>query len=178
MTALVRRLPNLVSIARLVLGAWFVMLALDGRAGAAAALFLLAMATDVLDGWLARRHGAVTKAGIVLDAFADKAILVSGLALVAMRGDLPEWASAALFAYHAFTIVGLACTYLVTKRILEHALPAKAAGALHAAVVAAALLGLRRTFLGEALVFTAAGVSALALVYYLYAAKRLFKRDA
>src|SRR5262249_62181760 len=39
-------------------------------------IFLIATATDFLDGWLARRRGQITKLGTLLDPIADK-LLVS-----------------------------------------------------------------------------------------------------
>lgn len=61
---------------------------------AALALFVAALVTDWLDGWLARRMNAVSAFGKIADPIADK-ILVLGtlLALIRRRElDIPLWA--------------------------------------------------------------------------------------
>jgi CDP-diacylglycerol--glycerol-3-phosphate 3-phosphatidyltransferase len=62
--------------------------------GAAIAMFLAAIVTDWLDGWLARRTNSVSAFGKVADPIADK-ILVLGtlLALIHHKDlDIPVWA--------------------------------------------------------------------------------------
>ena len=53
----------------------------------AVALFSFAAATDVVDGYLARRWDAVTPFGRVMDPFVDKVLVIGGLILLA-GGDL------------------------------------------------------------------------------------------
>lgn len=43
----------------------------------AAVLFIIAGATDYLDGWYARKYNLITKLGIILDPIADKIILLT-----------------------------------------------------------------------------------------------------
>lgn len=88
-------LPNQITLGRLVLAiVFFACLAQYGtKEGAAgrrlldisAVLFLIAAISDVVDGYLARKHNQVTSFGRVLDPFVDK-ILVIG-AYVFLAGD-------------------------------------------------------------------------------------------
>ena len=57
----------------------------------ATALFVIAAATDRLDGWLARRSGQVTDLGKMLDPIADKVLIGTALVLLSWLGDLPWW---------------------------------------------------------------------------------------
>ena len=57
------------------------------RGWIAVALFAFAAATDVVDGYLARRWDAVTPFGRVMDPFVDKVLVIGGLILLA-GGDL------------------------------------------------------------------------------------------
>jgi CDP-diacylglycerol--glycerol-3-phosphate 3-phosphatidyltransferase len=67
--------PNQLSIARLVLSvACFVCLAFDAYL-VALVLFVIAAATDWVDGFWARRYGQITQLGRVLDPFADKIVI-------------------------------------------------------------------------------------------------------
>ncbi len=69
-------IPNLITISRLVMAvALFTLIEADGWWKTATVLFLIAAATDFLDGYIARRYGLVTPLGRILDPFADKIII-------------------------------------------------------------------------------------------------------
>jgi CDP-diacylglycerol--glycerol-3-phosphate 3-phosphatidyltransferase len=67
--------PNAITMSRLVLS--FVLFALI-QAGNywlwAAGLFVFAVLTDILDGWIARKYKLITQLGRILDPFVDKFI--------------------------------------------------------------------------------------------------------
>jgi CDP-diacylglycerol--glycerol-3-phosphate 3-phosphatidyltransferase len=68
--------PNLITFSRLILaGVLFVLIYLDGFWITAAILFAVAAATDILDGYIARRYGLITIIGRIMDPFADKIIV-------------------------------------------------------------------------------------------------------
>lgn len=74
--------PNAVSLFQIALGVAVVVL-IPTQPGLALALFALALATDGIDGALARRTGRVTKFGALLDQYADhvrEVMVVAGLA--------------------------------------------------------------------------------------------------
>ena len=64
-------LPNAITLARVLAVPVLAVLAWSGMHGAFAALLLPALASDVLDGWLARRLDATTAFGAALDSIAD-----------------------------------------------------------------------------------------------------------
>jgi phosphatidylglycerophosphate synthase len=74
-----------------------------GAAGAALLLFALAVATDLLDGRVARRFGEASPLGGLLDHASDAALVTAGLAALAWRGALsgllPPLVAAAFFQY-------------------------------------------------------------------------------
>ncbi|MBE0578463.1 CDP-alcohol phosphatidyltransferase family protein [Devosia sp.] len=84
-------LPNLLSLARLFCVPLIVWLILDGRADIAFIVFVLAGVTDAVDGFIAKRFGAVTELGKFLDPLADKALLVSVYVALASVGGMPRW---------------------------------------------------------------------------------------
>lgn len=53
----------------------------------AAAIFVLAAITDIVDGWIARKTGQVTTLGKLLDPIADKILSCSLLIMMAASGD-------------------------------------------------------------------------------------------
>ena len=72
----------------------------------ALAIFLSAAATDMLDGYLARRWGQVTTIGTLLDPIADKLLISAALiALVQVRA-VPAW-MVILIVGREFAISGL-----------------------------------------------------------------------
>lgn len=68
-------LPNCITVSRLVLS--FVLFAMISYELwlTSAIVFIVAAATDALDGYLARRYGMVTTLGRILDPFVDKIII-------------------------------------------------------------------------------------------------------
>jgi len=69
-----------------------------GHAYWATAVFLLAMATDQVDGWLARRQGRTTPLGSLLDPVADKVLVLSTMVVLVGEGAFPGWMVAAIVA--------------------------------------------------------------------------------
>jgi cardiolipin synthase (CMP-forming) len=83
-------LPNLLTLSRILAVPLLVVLMWNaGWLGylVAFALFCIAGATDYLDGYLARAHGAVSKLGIFLDPIADK-IMVAGTIIMLIENDI------------------------------------------------------------------------------------------
>jgi phosphatidylglycerophosphate synthase len=61
-------------------------------------VYVLALVTDVLDGWVARRTGTASAAGAALDAWVDKILHVNLLWSLTLAGRLPVMWMPALFA--------------------------------------------------------------------------------
>jgi len=69
-------------------------------------IFVGAMITDIIDGYLARRWGLVSVAGAFLDPLADKLMVVTVLVMCVPHGWLPAWL-VALLVCRELTITGL-----------------------------------------------------------------------
>ena len=82
-------LPNLISLARLVLVPVSVDMIASRRWPEALAIFLIAGVSDALDGWVARRFDLRSELGAYLDAVADKALLICDYVTLAIVGVLP-----------------------------------------------------------------------------------------
>ncbi|MGE5528886.1 MAG: CDP-alcohol phosphatidyltransferase family protein [Patescibacteria group bacterium] len=81
-------------------------LVLEGRDLLVLALLAAAAATDILDGWLARRTGRVSRLGTVLDPIADKLVVAAVLLAGAQAGRLPFWLALAYLAKEALQLAG------------------------------------------------------------------------
>jgi CDP-diacylglycerol--glycerol-3-phosphate 3-phosphatidyltransferase len=90
-------LPNAITVIRILLApVFFVMLLVDdGQDGwlrwAAAVLFILAIATDGIDGHIARSRNLVTDLGKLLDPIADKVLTGAALVGLSILGELWWW---------------------------------------------------------------------------------------
>ena len=57
----------------------------------ATAVFVVAMATDQIDGWLARRRGISSALGKLLDPVADKVLVLAALVMLVGESVAPAW---------------------------------------------------------------------------------------
>jgi CDP-diacylglycerol--glycerol-3-phosphate 3-phosphatidyltransferase len=64
----------------------------------ATAVFVVAMATDQVDGWLARRWDQTSAFGSLLDPIADKVLVMAALVMLVAEGVAPAWMVAAIVA--------------------------------------------------------------------------------
>ena len=87
-------IPNLISFLRILLIPVFVSLIVH-RATTTAGLIVFAavVATDWVDGWVARKTGQVSELGKVLDPTADRLAIAAGLIALVVRGVFPLWAA-------------------------------------------------------------------------------------
>jgi phosphatidylglycerophosphate synthase len=118
--------PNRITVLRLLLVTPFILLLLDARENpgyryAALALVVLLGVGDAVDGILARRTGAVTRIGSVLDPVADYALMISALVTMTFPGvlsqdpevRLPNWVTVILVSRAVFMLVGMGIVYLL-----------------------------------------------------------------
>ena len=88
-------LPNALTLLRVlcvpVLAAYLFMGQGFGARLAAAAIFVIASVTDLLDGAIARKRGQITTFGKIADPIADKALTGTALIGLSWLGELPWW---------------------------------------------------------------------------------------
>ncbi|HVA22330.1 MAG TPA: CDP-diacylglycerol--glycerol-3-phosphate 3-phosphatidyltransferase [Candidatus Micrarchaeia archaeon] len=133
-------LPNSLTLVRLLaipVLLWVLAAGFAGHDQVAAAVFLLAAATDTLDGWVARRRRQVTALGIFLDPLADKLLVIAVLFALVGSGRVAPW-------------VGFV---IVARELLVTVLRSRASGALVS--IAASPLGKLKTLTQVAMVLAA-----------------------
>ncbi|MFF7292279.1 CDP-diacylglycerol--glycerol-3-phosphate 3-phosphatidyltransferase [Microbacterium sp. NPDC008134] len=98
--AIPRQLPNAITVARIPLAVvFFVLVLLGGTYGVpdlglrwtAAILFIFAISTDWVDGYLARRYEIVSDFGKLWDPIADKLLTGAGFIGLAILGEVSWW---------------------------------------------------------------------------------------
>lgn len=88
--------PNIITVTRIFLVPVFLYLAYGDTTTAAVAafiVFLVASASDSLDGYLARSRRIVSRAGEFLDPLADKLLIGAALIVLVDTRDFPLWAA-------------------------------------------------------------------------------------
>jgi cardiolipin synthase len=110
--------PNAISALRIALIPVFVALILDeDTTTAGLIMFGCVVATDWVDGTIARRTGQVSELGKVLDPVADRLAIASGIIALAIRGVFPVWAAVAIIARDVVVLgVGV---YLLSRRHIQ-----------------------------------------------------------
>jgi len=94
-------LADQLTVARIVAAPFVVVLFewdFHGHDYWATALFIAAMATDQIDGWLARRQGRTTPLGSLLDPVADKVLVLAAMIVLIDEDIFPGWMVAAIVA--------------------------------------------------------------------------------
>ena len=94
-------LPDQLTVARaLAVPVVIVLFAWDfpDHAYWATIVFVVAMATDQIDGWLARRRNQTSALGSLLDPIADKVLVLATLVMLIEEGVAPAWMVAAIVA--------------------------------------------------------------------------------
>lgn len=89
-------LPNGITVARIALIPVFLLLAYgdsDSFKVAAFLVFGVASASDMVDGYLARRHETVSRVGKFLDPLADKLLVGAALVVLVDVRSFPLWAA-------------------------------------------------------------------------------------
>ncbi|MDD2215149.1 MAG: CDP-diacylglycerol--glycerol-3-phosphate 3-phosphatidyltransferase [Eubacteriales bacterium] len=99
-------LPNKLTMLRIILIPIFIILLTKGYSIIAAVLFILAAATDALDGHLARKYNLITNFGKIMDPLADKLLVTSALICLVELGQVAGWMVIVILA-REFIITGL-----------------------------------------------------------------------
>lgn len=69
-------------------------------------ILLMAAATDVMDGYIARKRGEITTLGILLDPIADKLLISAAFISLVQMGLVPAWMVVIIIG-REFIVVGL-----------------------------------------------------------------------
>ena len=100
-----KNIPNILCVIRILLVFVFVYLALNGMLYAALIVFFAAGATDVIDGYLARRNNWISDLGKILDPFADKLMQCTVLVVLYILQIIPIWFVIPFFLKEGVTLI-------------------------------------------------------------------------
>ncbi len=93
--------PNVLTVLRILLVPVLVVALLTETASGdllAAVVFAVASLTDAVDGWLARRSGAITTFGKLMDPVADKLLILAALVALVSLQRVDAWVAMVIIA--------------------------------------------------------------------------------
>ena len=185
MTALTA--ANQVTLLRMLLIPAFVILVVYGYLGWALLVFVIAGATDAVDGLIARRAGQKTSLGAWLDPMADKLLLVTTYVVLALpnldlANRLPVWLTVFIISRDVVIVATVAIVNLaIGPRTFRPSIYGKIATATYIITAVAAMLF---NYLGYHSVIVDLGVwlslaiTIVSSLHYIWHARRIIDAPA
>lgn len=112
-----RDIPNLISIFRILLVFPIAYLMYRQQLGFALILFVIAGASDGVDGYLAKHYGWTSELGAFLDPLADKILLITSYLVLGWIGLFPFWLVAAVILRDAIIVIGALAYFVLVGRV-------------------------------------------------------------
>lgn len=143
-------LPNLLTLFRILLVPLLMVALLtrfDGKEYVALGIFLVAAATDVLDGYLARRHRQVTRLGKLLDPAADKILMSAAFISLVELDVAPAWMVVVIVA-REFAVSALRSFAASDNVVIAAGLSGKVKTVVHTVAIAVCIIHERFVDLG------------------------------
>ncbi len=138
----------------------------------AAGVFVLASVTDVLDGWLARRHKMESNFGKLMDPLADKLLVTAALVSLVSLGRLEAWIAMVIIA-REFAVTGLRGVAAEQGVVIQASWLGKAKTVLQVAAIVA-LIATDPAPLGvDLLVYVALAFTVVSGVDYFFGFRRM-----
>jgi CDP-diacylglycerol--glycerol-3-phosphate 3-phosphatidyltransferase len=133
----------------------------------AAIVFVIASATDALDGWLARRNSQVTQFGKLMDPLADKLLITSALVSLVALYRLDAWVAMVIIA-REFAVTGLRMLAIEQGQVVSASVWGKLKTTTQVAMVLALIWVDRPAPWVDILVYVTVAVTVLSGADYFY----------
>ncbi len=154
-----------------------VLILVDDEGGRywAFALYVVAAATDSLDGWLARSRGEVTVAGAFLDPLADKLLVTGALLCLIEVGEVPAWIAMVIIT-REFAVTGLRLVAVSEDLVIPASNLGKLKTLSQNVAIAWVILHVAPQWQYDALLYLAVALTVISGAYYfIMARRRLFE---
>ena len=111
-------IPNLITLARILLVPVIVWAISTGAMLFAFVLFVMAGASDAVDGFLAKRFGMASDFGKYLDPLADKALIVSIYVALGINEALPRWLVILVVSRDIMIVAAVILSWVVARPVV------------------------------------------------------------
>ncbi len=113
--ALPLSLPNIITIARILLVPLAIWLIINQQMLPAFLVFVVAGVSDAVDGWLAKRFDMRTELGAHLDPLADKLLLISIFVALAIMEYIPVWLTILVVTRDMLIVGGVVLAWIMER---------------------------------------------------------------
>ncbi len=117
-TRLIVHLPNVISLARLLLVPFAIAMIVHSHWRDALVVFAVAGVSDAIDGFIAQRFELRSALGAYLDPLADKALLVSIYVTLALVSAIPALVALLVVARDAMIVAAVVRAWLADRRFV------------------------------------------------------------
>ncbi len=171
-------LPNILSLFRLCLTAFFILAITYQRYQLALVLFVAQAISDLLDGFFARMMHKKTDLGAWLDPIADKVMLMSSYLVLGFQQIIPFWVVAIVLLRDLVVLFGFLFLHLFSYRLVPSpSLLGKATTVLQMVTILYLLWSMTREFQAYFLYATAALTVCSGFQYILLGFATLFRKE-
>lgn len=115
----IKNVPNMLSVIRLLMVPIFVWLFLSGYVVPAVVVFVAAGATDVIDGYIARKYNCTSTLGKILDPLADKFLQLSAFICLWIEDYILWWMPLIYFIKELATALGALFIFRKSKFVVK-----------------------------------------------------------
>ena len=167
-------LPNVLTLLRVLAVPVIVVALLDETPNGdalAAGVFALAALSDGLDGYIARRRQDVTTFGKLMDALADKVLIIAALVSLVSLGRLAAWVAMVIIA-RELAVTGLRAVAAEQKVVISASWLGKLKTALQVAAVFALIIWNPSPVAVDVLVYVAVAVTVISGADYFFGLRR------
>jgi cardiolipin synthase len=113
-------IPNLITILRVLLVPIFIIYMINDRALGSLIIFIIASASDALDGFIARVFHKKSDLGAYLDPLADKILLIAAYTTLAILKMIPPWLAVLIISRDVIILLGVLVLYLNRHPVKIH----------------------------------------------------------
>lgn len=110
-------IPNLITIARLILVPLVIVMIGQEQWATAFILFVVAGISDGVDGFIAKRFDMRSELGAYMDPVADKALLVSIYVSLSVMGVLPGWVAIVVVSRDVMIVAAIIVSWLMGRPV-------------------------------------------------------------
>lgn len=146
----------------------------------AAVIFILAAATDGLDGYIARKRNQVTNLGKFMDPLADKLLVSAALIALVQLGDVAAWVAWTILA-REFAVTGLRMVAAVDRVVISASKLGKIKTITQVVAISAILLqdwplSLVGIYIGQPLLYIALFFTVISGLDYFRKSRKLLRK--
>lgn len=117
-------MANKLTVLRILLIPVFLILAYNDAPAAALIVYIIACATDFIDGYIARRFDQISNFGKFMDPLADKMLVLSAMCYFVENWQMPGWC-VAIVLLREFAVSGLRLLAVEKDRVIAAAMSGK-----------------------------------------------------